>query len=220
MTSKPIDSQTKKLQEAIQQYFHVVPMNRRGENRFKGGFFRKSTRSASEKPNLKPQRNSDPIQVSSDIEIPHKIIREVSVEYLEPDREIKSEPIPSHKPCITPTSQMPTLVSKDDRPYTSIKGSKPSYETFDHTPVIEKLQQENVQLLQQLEEEEPMARHLHHENAVLQEKVNSLQRLVDQMTNDNRSLREKLKHHKRHKIKSSGREGETSKDNLPPPLQV
>jgi hypothetical protein len=43
---------------------------------------------------------------------------------------------------------MPTPASKDDRPSTSIKGSNPSSETSDHTPVIEKLQQENVQLLQ------------------------------------------------------------------------
>jgi hypothetical protein len=47
---------------------------------------------------------------------------------------------------------MPTPASKADRPSTSIKESKPSSETSNHTPIIEKLQQENVQLLQQLEE--------------------------------------------------------------------
>jgi hypothetical protein len=48
---------------------------------------------------------------------------------------------------------MPTSASKVDIPSTSSKGSKPSsFEPFDHTPIIEKLQQENAQLLQQLEE--------------------------------------------------------------------
>jgi hypothetical protein len=70
---------------------------------------------------------------------------------------------------------MPTSTSKVDIPSTSIKGSKPSsFEPYDHTPVIEKLQQENAQLIQQLEERKTMDRHLHHDNAVLQEKLNSL----------------------------------------------
>ena len=56
-----------------------------------------------------------------------------------------------------------------------------------------------------------MDRHLHHDNVVLQAKVNSLQQLVDQMTNDNRSLHAQLKHRKRAKTKSSGKE--TSKAN-------
>jgi hypothetical protein len=48
---------------------------------------------------------------------------------------------------------MPTSSSKVDIPSTSVKESKPSsLEPSDHTPVIEKLQQENAQLLQQLEE--------------------------------------------------------------------
>jgi chromosome segregation ATPase len=116
---------------------------------------------------------------------------------------------------------MPTSASKVDIPSTSIKGSKPSsFETSDHTPIIEKLQQENAQLLQQLEERKTMDRHLHHDNAVLQEKVNSLQRLVDQMTTTNRSLQMQLKHRKRPKTKSSGQEGEASKANPPPPSQV
>jgi predicted RNase H-like nuclease (RuvC/YqgF family) len=137
---------------------------------------------------------------------------------LEPDREVKSEPIPPHKPSVTPTSQIPTPDPKDDRLSTSFKGSKPSSEISDHTPVIEKLQQENVQLLQQLEERKTMDRHLHHDNAVLQEKVNSLQRLVDKMTNDNRSLHAQLKHRKRAKTKSSGQEA--SKANPSPSQQV
>ena len=67
--------------------------------------------------------------------------------------------------------------------------------------------------MQQLEERKTMDRHLHHDNTILQEKVNSLQRLVDQMTNTNHNLRAQLKHHKRHKKKSSGQEGEASKAN-------
>ena len=41
--STPIDPQPKKLQEAIQQDFSLVPTNRRGVNRFKGESFRRST---------------------------------------------------------------------------------------------------------------------------------------------------------------------------------
>jgi hypothetical protein len=123
--------------------------------------------------------------VSFDHEIPHKRLREVFAKEFDPDREVKYEPIPSHKHSVTPTSQMPTSASKVDRPSTSIKGSNPSSKTYDHTPIIEKLQQENAQLLQQLEERKTMDSHLHHDNVVLQEKVNSLQQLVDQMTNSN-----------------------------------
>ena len=65
-----------------------------------------------------------------------------------------------------------------------------------------------------------MDRHLHHDNVVLQAKVNSLQRLVDKMNNENCSLQTQLKHHKRHKTKSSGQEGEASKANPPPPSRV
>jgi hypothetical protein len=115
---------------------------------------------------------------------------------------------------------MPTSTSKADRASTSIKGSKPSSKTSDHTLVIEKLQQENAQLLRQLEERNTMGRHLHHDNAILQEKVNSLQRLVDQITDDNRSLREQLKNRKSPKTNSPRQAGEDSKANPPPPLQV
>jgi hypothetical protein len=101
---------------------------------------------------------------------------------------------------------MPTLDPKTNSLSTFFKGSKPSSEISNHTPAIEKLQQENVQLLQQLEERKTMDRHLHHDNAILQVKVNSLQRLVDQMTNDNHTLHAQLKHFKRAKTKSSGKE--------------
>jgi len=116
---------------------------------------------------------------------------------------------------------MPTSSYKDDIPSTSIKGSKTSYfETYDHTRVIEKFQQENAQFLQQLEEGKTMDRNLHHDNVVLQEKVNYLQRLVDQMTTTNQSLQMKLKHCKRPKKKSPDKEGEASKATPPPPSRV
>jgi hypothetical protein len=80
--------------------------------------------------------------VSFDLESPHKRIREVYAKDFEPNKEVKYEPILSHKNYVTPSSQMPTLASKIDIPYTSIKGSKPSsFEPSDHTPIIEKLQQ-------------------------------------------------------------------------------
>jgi hypothetical protein len=116
---------------------------------------------------------------------------------------------------------MPTSASKFDIPSTSIKGSKPSsFKTSDHTPIIDKLQQENAQLLQQLEERKTMDRHIHHDNVVLQAKVNSLQRLVDQMIIANRSLQTQLKYIKRPKTKSPRQEGEASKANPPPPSRV
>jgi hypothetical protein len=224
LPSTPIDSQPKKLQDAFHQDFPSVPTKRRGANRFKGESFRRSTRSMSGKPNIKPPSTSDPIQLSSDHESPHKRLREVSAEESKPDKEVKYEPItPSlpHKNIVTPSSQMPTPSSKVDIPSTSIKEPKPSsLEPSDHTPVIEKLQQENAQLLQQLAERKTMDRHLHHDNVVLQEKVNSLQRLVDQMTTTNHSLWMQLKHHKRPKTKSPGQEGEASKANPPPPSRV
>jgi hypothetical protein len=54
--------------------------------------------------NVKFPSTSDPIQLSYDLESPHKILREVSAEEFEPDKEIKYEPIPSHKNFVTPTS--------------------------------------------------------------------------------------------------------------------
>jgi hypothetical protein len=78
-------------------------MHRIGSNHFKGEYFRRSTRSASGKPNVKPPSTSDPIQVSSDHESPHKRLREFSREEFDPDKEVKYEPIPSHKNFFTPT---------------------------------------------------------------------------------------------------------------------
>jgi hypothetical protein len=142
----------------------------------------------------------------------------VSIDELKPQRKTKYEPTSPHQPPITPTSQMPTPDPKNDRHSTSFKGSKPSSEISDPAPAIEKLQQENFQLLQQLEDRKTMDMHLHHDNAVLQAKVNSLQRLVDEMTKSNCNLRAQLKQHKRHKTKSSWQEGEASK--VDPPQQA
>ena len=119
MPSTSIDPTPKNFQEALQQYFHVVPTNRRGANWFKGGSFQKSTWNTSGKPNVKHPGTSDPIQVSSNLEIPHKRLGEVSLKELEPDRETKSSPISPHKPPITPTSKIPTPDPKTDRISTS-----------------------------------------------------------------------------------------------------
>jgi hypothetical protein len=89
---------------------------------------------------------SDPIQVSSNLESPHKILREVSADVLEPLRKTKSEPTSPYQSPITPTSPMPTLDPKTDRLSTSLKGSKPSSEITDSSPTIEKIQKENHQL--------------------------------------------------------------------------
>jgi hypothetical protein len=213
MPSTSIDPAPKKLQEIIQQDFPVVPTNRRGANRFNRGYFQKITRNTRGKRYEKTLTTSDPIQVSSDIEIPHKRLRKVSAEELKPHRKTKSEHTSPHKPLVNPTSHMPTLDPKTDRIYTSFKGSKPSFEISNLAPTIEKLQQENDHLLQQLEERKTLDEHLHHDNTILQAKVNSLQRLVDKMTKTNRNLRAQLKQHKRHKRKSSGQEGEASKAN-------
>jgi ribosome-associated translation inhibitor RaiA len=153
--------------------------------------------------------------VSFDLEIPHTRPREVSVDGLEPLIKTKSKPTSPYLSPITPTSPMPTLDPKTDRLSTSLKGSKLPSEITNYSPTIEKLQRENHQLLQQLEERKTVDTHLHHDNAVLQAKVNSLQRLVDEMTKSNRSLRTQLKKHKRHKAKSSQQEGEASKANPP-----
>jgi hypothetical protein len=215
MPSISLDPTPKKLQKVIQQDFPIVPTNRRGANRFGKGPFRKSTQSTRTKPYAKPLPASDPIQVSSDLESPHKRLREVFADGLEPLRKKKSEPTSPYQSPITPTSPMPTLDPKTDRLSTSLKGSKPSFEITNFSPAIEKLQKEKHQLLQQLEERKTIDAHLHHDNAVLQAKVNSLQRLVDEMTKSNRSLRAQLKQHKRHKAKSSQQEGEASKADPP-----
>jgi predicted RNase H-like nuclease (RuvC/YqgF family) len=140
------------------------------------------------------------------------------VDGLEPQRKTKSEPTSPYQAPITPTSPMPTLDPKNDRFSTSLKGSKPSSEIIDSAPAIEKLQKENSQLLQQLEERNTINTHLHHDNAVLQANVNSLQWLVYEMTKSNRSLRAQLKKHKKHKEKYSQQEGEASK--VDPPQQA
>jgi hypothetical protein len=95
------------------------------------------------KPYEKPLTTSDPIQVSSNLESPHKRLREVSTKELKPHRKTKSEPTSPHKPHVTPTSQMPTPDPKTDRLSTSFKGSKPSFEIYDLAPTIEKIKWEN-----------------------------------------------------------------------------
>jgi len=90
MPSISLDPTAKKLQEVIQQDFPIVPTNSRGSNQFGKGPFRKSTRSTRTKPYEKLLPTSDPIQVSSNIESPHKILREVSTDGLEPLRKTKS----------------------------------------------------------------------------------------------------------------------------------
>jgi hypothetical protein len=92
MPSFSLDPTPKKPQEVMQQDFPIIPTNKRGSNRFGKGPFQKSTRNIRIKPYAKPPPTSDPIQVSSDLEIPHKKPREVSVDGLEPLRKTKSEP--------------------------------------------------------------------------------------------------------------------------------
>ena len=145
----------------------------------------------------------DPIQVSSDLKSPHKILREASPDELEPQKKTKSEPTSPHQPPITPTSLIPTPDPKNEKHSSYFKGSNPSSKIIDLDSTIEKLQKENFQLLQQLEHRKTMDTHIHHDNAVLQAKVKSLQWLVDEMTKSNCSLRAQLKQHKRHKEKSS-----------------
>jgi hypothetical protein len=148
MPSISLDPTPKNIQEVIQQDFPIVPTNRRGANRFGKGPFQKSTWSTRTKPYAKSFPVSDPIQVSSDLKIPHKRLREVSVNGLEPLRKTKLEPTSPYQSPITPTSPMPTLDPKTDRLSTSLKGSKPSFEITDSSLAIEKLQKENHQLLQ------------------------------------------------------------------------
>jgi hypothetical protein len=91
MPSFSLDPTPKNPQEVMQQDFPIIPTNKRGANRFGKGPFRKSTRNIRTKPYAKPPPASDPIQVSSDLESPHKKPREVSVDGLEPLRKMKSE---------------------------------------------------------------------------------------------------------------------------------
>jgi hypothetical protein len=126
MPSFSLDPTPKKPQEVMQQDFPIIPTNKRGANRFGKGPFRKSTRNIRTKPYAKPPPASDPIQVSSDLESPHKKPREVSADGLEPLRKTKSEPTSPFRSPITPTSPMPTLDPKTDKLSTSLKASKPS----------------------------------------------------------------------------------------------
>jgi hypothetical protein len=215
MPSFYLDPTPKNPQEVMQQDFPIIPTNKRGANRFGKGPFRKSTRNIRAKPYAKPPPALDPIQVSSNLGSPHKKLREVSVDGLEPVRKKKSEPTSPFRSPITSTPPMPTLDPKTDKFPTSLKGPNPSSKITDSTPTIEELQNENHQLLQQLEEKKTIDAHLHHDNTVLQEKVNSLQRLVDGMTQSNHSLRAQLKKHKRHKAKPTKQEGEASKVDHP-----
>jgi hypothetical protein len=89
--------------------------------------------------------------VSSGLEIPHKKLREVFVDGLEPLRKMKSKPTSHFQYPITPTSPMPTLDPKIDKLTTSLKGPKPSSEIINFVPTIKEIQRENHQLLQQLE---------------------------------------------------------------------
>ena len=92
MPSFSLDPTPRKPQEVMQQYFPIIPTNKRGANQFGKGPFRKSTQNIRTKPYAKPPPTSDPIQVSSDLESPHKKPREVSADGLEPLRKTKSEP--------------------------------------------------------------------------------------------------------------------------------
>jgi hypothetical protein len=83
---------------------------------------------------------SDHIQVSSDLESPHKRLREFFADGLESLRKTKSKPTSPYQSPITPTSPMPTLDPKTDRVSTSLKGSKPSSEITYSSPTIEKIQ--------------------------------------------------------------------------------
>jgi hypothetical protein len=89
MPSLSLDPTPKKIQEVMQQDFIIIPTNKRGANRFGKGPFRKSTQSTTTKPYAKPPPSSDHIHVSFDLEIPHKKLREVSADGLQPLRKTK-----------------------------------------------------------------------------------------------------------------------------------
>jgi hypothetical protein len=86
MPSISLDPTPKNLQEVIQQDFPTFPTNRRGYNRFDRGPFQKSTRSTRGKPYAKSLTTLNPIQVSSDLESPHKRLREVYADELKSQR--------------------------------------------------------------------------------------------------------------------------------------
>jgi hypothetical protein len=75
--------------------------------------------------NTNPPITSDPIQFSSDHEIPHKNLKEES----EPAKETKFEPVTpsiSQKYIVTPSSQFPKPSIKCDMPSTSTEKKNPS----------------------------------------------------------------------------------------------
>jgi hypothetical protein len=72
MPSFSLDPTPRKPQEVMQQYFPIIPTNKRGANRFGKGPFWKSTWNIRTKPYAKPPPASDPTQVSSNLESPHK----------------------------------------------------------------------------------------------------------------------------------------------------
>jgi hypothetical protein len=92
MPSFSLDPTPKKPQEVMQQDFPIIPRNKRGANRFGKGPFRKSTQNIRTKPYAKPPPSLDPIQVSSNLESPHKKPIEVFADGLETLRKTKSKP--------------------------------------------------------------------------------------------------------------------------------
>jgi hypothetical protein len=75
MHSFSLDPTPKNPQEVMQQDFPIIATNKRGANQFGKGPFRKSTRNIRTKPYAKPPPALDPIQVSSNLESPHKKLR-------------------------------------------------------------------------------------------------------------------------------------------------
>jgi hypothetical protein len=58
---------------------------------------------------------SDPIQVSFDLESPHKRLREVSIDELKPQRKTKSKPTSPHQPLlILPHRCLPQILRMAD----------------------------------------------------------------------------------------------------------
>jgi hypothetical protein len=92
MPSLSLDPTPKNPHEVMQQDFPIIPTNKRGANRFGKGPFWKSTRNIRTNPYEKPSPASDHIQVSFDLERPHKQPREVFADGLEPLRKTKSKP--------------------------------------------------------------------------------------------------------------------------------
>jgi hypothetical protein len=75
LSSTPIESKEKKMKDSFYHDFPPIPTKRRGANRFKGKPSRMCTRSMVGKFNKNPPITLDPIQLSSDHEIPHKKLK-------------------------------------------------------------------------------------------------------------------------------------------------